>query len=202
MMRKRDIKKAASFLKEGKVVIFPTETVYGIGVVFDNDAAYKELCSIKRRPPEKPFSMMFSSVDEAMNFIEVDEVTKRIIRHFLPGEVTFLVHSRTDLPYQATLGTNVIGVRIPKDRDLCKMLSLVAKPCLVTSANRSGEPTLTEFEDVKSEFSGDVPFIVFGQCVSKVSTTIIDLTDPQNVKMIREGSVPFSEVEAYWREQK
>ena len=201
-MRKRDIKKAATFLKEGKVVAFPTETVFGIGVVYDDEAAYKQLCSIKRRPPDKPFSMMFASIEEAMKFIEVDKRTESTIREFLPGEVTFLVHSRPDLPYQATLGTNIIGVRIPKDRDLCKMLSLVGKPCLVTSANRSGAPTLTEYEDVIAEFSSEVAFIVFGQCVSKVSTTIVDLTDPQKINKIREGSVPFSQISNYWRMQK
>jgi len=199
MMPENDIRITSSFLKEGKVVCFPTETVYGIGVIFDDENAYRELCQIKRRPPEKPFSVMFSGLEEAMKHLIADRKTEKTLRRFLPGEITFLVHSRPDLPFQATLGTGIVGVRIPADKAISELLRETGKPCLVTSANRSGEKPLVKYEEVEKEFADDVAFIAKGECVSCTPTTIVDLTDPSGIKLIREGSIPFADIEAYWR---
>ncbi len=142
---------------------------------------------------------MCSSVEEADNYIVIDEKTKKLMAHFLPGEITFLVKSRPDLPTWVTLGTDTIGIRVPASDFCVNLFKEVGKPCLVTSANMSGEPTLRFFEEVKAQFDGQVGAIVKGECTSLTPTTIVLILD-SGIKLVREGPVPFEEIENYWKE--
>lgn len=199
ILEEKDIKIAAKVLQNGDVLAFPTETVYGVGVVYDSEAAFNKLVALKKRPPNKPFALMCSNVEEADNYIVIDEKTKKLMAHFLPGEITFLVKSRPDLPTWVTLGTDTIGIRVPASDFCVNLFKEVGKPCLVTSANMSGEPTLRFFEEVKAQFDGQVGAIVKGECTSLTPTTIVLILD-SGIKLVREGPVPFEEIENYWKE--
>ncbi|MCQ2796975.1 MAG: threonylcarbamoyl-AMP synthase [Bacilli bacterium] len=199
ILQEKDIKNAAKVLQNGDVLAFPTETVYGVGVIYDSEEAFNKLVALKKRPPNKPFALMCSSVEEASNYIVVDEKTKRLMSHFLPGEITFLVKSRSDLPTWVTLGTDTIGIRVPASDFCVNLFKEVGKPCLVTSANMSGEPTLRYFEEVKAQFDGQVGAIVQGECTSLTPTTIVLILD-SGIKLVREGPVPFEQIEHYWKE--
>jgi len=199
ILEEKDIKIAAKVLQNGDVLAFPTETVYGVGVIYDNEEAFNKLVALKKRPPNKPFALMCSSVEEADNYIVIDEKTKKLMAHFLPGEITFLVKSRPDLPTWVTLGTDTIGIRVPASDFCVNLFKEVGKPCLVTSANMSGEPTLRFFEEVKAQFDGQVGAIVKGECTSLTPTTIVLILD-SGIKLVREGPVPFEEIENYWKE--
>lgn len=199
ILEEKDIKIAAKVLQNGDVLAFPTETVYGVGVVYDSEAAFNKLVALKKRPPNKPFALMCSNVEEADNYIVIDEKTKKLMAHFLPGEITFLVKSKPDLPTWVTLGTDTIGIRVPASDFCVNLFKEVGKPCLVTSANMSGEPTLRFFEEVKAQFDGQVGAIVKGECTSLTPTTIVLILD-SGIKLVREGPVPFEEIENYWKE--
>ncbi len=192
---------AAESLKSGKVVCFPTETVYGIGVVYDSEQAFEDLVAAKKRSPDKPFALMSSTVEMAFEFIDVDEKRKALMKKFLPGEVTFLVNARRDLPTWVTLGTNVIGIRVPASDLVHNLIEKVGKPCLVTSANMSGEPTSVSFEETKKTFDGIADVIVNGKCSSLHASTIIDITK-NDIKLIREGGLSYESVLEYWRNLK
>lgn len=189
---------AANILKKGGILVFPTETVYGIGVIYDNEDSFNRLVLTKKRPPNKPFALMCSSSDEANKYIVVNSKVKMIMDKFLPGEITFLVNARKDLPRWVTLGTDVIGIRVPDSKYVVDLISKVGKPCLVTSANISGEPTSRFFEEVYPIFGNIVEGVVKGTCDSLVPTTIVDVTG-DDIKLVREGPVPFKEIESYWR---
>lgn len=199
ILEEKDIKIAAKVLQNGDVLAFPTETVYGVGVIYDSEEAFNKLVALKKRPPNKPFALMCSSVEEADNYIVINEKTKKLMAHFLPGEITFLVKSRPDLPTWVTLGTDTIGIRVPASDFCVNLFKEVGKPCLVTSANMSGEPTLRFFEEVKAQFDGQVGAIVKGECTSLTPTTIVLILD-SGIKLVREGPVPFEEIENYWKE--
>ena len=188
---------AAESLKNGGVVCFPTETVYGIGVVYDSEKAFNDLVKAKKRSPDKPFALMSSTVDMATKFIDVDEKRANLMKHFLPGEVTFLVKAREDLPKWVTLGTGVIGIRVPASDLVHDLIEKVGKPCLVTSANISGEPTSVSFEETRKTFDGIADVIVDGKCNSLHASTIIDITK-DDIKLIREGGLSFETVLDYW----
>ncbi len=188
---------AAKSLKVGNVVCFPTETVYGIGVIYDSKKAFDDLVTAKHRSPDKPFALMCSSVEMAFGYVDLNDKQKKLFERFLPGEITFLVKSRQDLPSHVTLGTGIIGIRVPDSSLVRNLIDKVGKPCLVTSANISGEPTSVTFEETKKTFDGVVDVIVEGKCNSLHASTIIDLTK-DDIKLIREGGLSFNTVKEYW----
>lgn len=200
IFEENEYQKAAECLLAGNVVCFPTETVYGIGVIYDKKASFDALVAAKHRAPDKPFALMCSSFDMAKEYIDVSPKLLKVMEHFLPGEVTFLVKAKQNLPDWVTLGTGIIGIRVPNSPFVQSLIGNVGKPCLVTSANISGEPTSTSFEETYQVFHGAVPAIVRGTCKSLKASTIIDVSNEKEVKLIREGSLPYQTVLDYWRE--
>jgi L-threonylcarbamoyladenylate synthase len=194
-----DVDNAAKVLQNEEVLAFPTETVYGVGVIYDSEVAFKRLVNLKKRPPNKPFALMCSSLKQALSYVDVTPKAKAIMEKFLPGEITVLVHSKLDLPEWVTLGTGVIGIRVPDSKFIKDLFNKVGKPCLVTSANRSGEPTSRYYEEVLKIFDGEVGGIVKGKCESLVPTTIVNLTSEDTITLVREGPIPFKTIEDYWR---
>lgn len=201
-LTEKDVESAAEVLRNGEILAFPTETVYGVGVVYDNAVSFKALVNLKKRPPNKPFQLMCCSLEDAEKYVIVGPKARAVMEEFLPGELTVLVHSKPGLPEQVTLGTGVVGIRVPDSPFVLNMIKTVGKPCLVTSANRSGEPTSTSYEDVMKIFDGEVGGIVKGECTSKLASTIIDMTSEDAIRLIREGPIPFAKLEEAWRRAK
>ena len=195
---KDDIDCAAKILLNGEILAFPTETVYGVGVIYDDYEAFKKLVNLKKRPPNKPFALMCSSVNDALKYVDVSNKAKKMIEHFLPGELTILLKGKKDLPTWVTLGTSIIGIRVPNDEYINKLFNKVNKPCLVTSANRSGEATSKYYDEVVNIFDGECGGIVKGECHSLIPTTIIDLSNDKSIKLVREGPIPFDTINSYW----
>jgi L-threonylcarbamoyladenylate synthase len=201
-LSEKDIAKAADILRQGEVLALPTETVYGVAVVYDDEKAFHRLCELKRRPPNKPFALVCASLPQAFSYIEVGPKAKRLMSEFLPGELTVLVHAKKDLPEWVTLGTGVIGIRVPDSTFVQQVLLTLKKPCLLTSANFSGEPTSTKYEEVVKIFDGLVGGIVKGECTSLVPTTIVDITSEDTIKLVREGPIPFAKLQQAWEAAK
>lgn len=197
-----DIKVAAQTLKGEHVLAFPTETVYGVGVVFDSKLAFERLVEIKRRPPNKPFALMCATLEQAFMYIEVGSTAKKVMERFLPGEVTFLVKAKDELPEHVTLGTKIIGIRVPQSQFVESLINEVGKPLLVTSANKSGEPTTRFFDDVVKTYGEELPAIVKGECESLIPTTIVNLVNNDTITLVREGPVPFEKIKTFWEETK
>ena len=187
---KKTFDKAVDLIKKGKVISFATETVYGVGVIFDNKDAFDSLVSVKRRSPDKPFSMMLADISELDKYAILDERAKRIVNKFMPGEITILVKAK-NVPDWVTLGTGIVGIRIPNDDFVRNLIRNVGKPMLVTSANRSGMPTLTKYEDVVNDFK-ELELIIEGECQSNLPSTIINTVG--DIKIIRVGSVSEQEI--------
>ena len=200
LFTEKDIESAARVLREGQILVFPTETVYGIGVVFDSETAFERLVAVKKRPPSKPFALMCSSLEEAFRYIDIDAKARAVMERYLPGELTVLVPAKKELPTHVTLGTGIIGIRVPASDYVQKLIAKVGKPCLVTSANISGQPTSTNYSEVLPIFTGLVGGIVKGECTSLLASTIVDLADGRQITLIRQGKIPFEDLEKTWRE--
>ena len=181
-------------LLDSKVIAFPTETVMGLGVVFDDYSAYKLLNEIKRRPEEKPYTMMLSDIEEIEKYAFTTERDKKIIREFMPGPITLLLKSKTNVPGYVTHETGIIGIRVPNIDFVREMIRFVGKPLLVPSANRSGEKPFIKASDVKKEFGDELGYIVMEDALGEKPSTIVDLTS-ENVKIIREGPISYQEIE-------
>lgn len=185
---------AKKALNSSQVIAFPTETVMGLGVLFDDEGAYKLLNKIKRRPEDKPYTLMVSSVIEIDKYAYLTLRDRQIINKFMPGPLTVLLNAKENIPGYVTHGTGIIGIRVPDMLNIRDMIDFVGKPLLVPSANRSGEKPLTTYKEVEKEFGSELGFIYKEDSHMGKPSTILDLTG-SDVKIIREGPISLKDIE-------
>ena len=189
---KNQIKEAATILQKGGLIAFPTETVFGFGVIFNNKQSYDRLISVKRRPPEKPFTLMLSDPDQIKEYAYVDEVAEKLINKYMPGQFTIILKAKENLPSYCVSKEGNVGIRISSDNLVRELIREVGKPLLVPSANKSGEPPLTKSDDVISIFDKEIDGIIIGESVSNIPSTIVLIDN--GVHIIREGLIKKEEI--------
>ena len=186
-----------NFLNQSKVVAFPTETVYGLAILYDDKKAYENLCKIKGRDINKPIAIMVNNYLPIEKYFIISDIAKKIINKFLPGPLTVLLKLKeeVDFPYQTHLGTRIVGIRMPSDNNLQKILENIDRPIQITSANYSGKKPCLTYEEVKKTFinNDNIGLIIKGECKSKIPTTIVDLTT-KDIKIVREGEISKQEI--------
>ena len=192
-MLKKEYKIAKEVLDNSGIIAFPTETVMGLGVYFNDYEAYKFLNKVKERPEDKPYTLMLSSIDEISKYAYVDKRAEKIINRFMPGEITILLKSKEIVPSYVTHNTGVIGIRVPNHKLLLEFLSFLKTPLLVPSANKSGKKPAMTIEEVKEIFHDDVGFVFNGRALGGVPSTLVDLTNKE-VKIYREGNIKASDI--------
>ena len=184
---------AKKALENSQIIAFPTETVMGLGVFYDDEKAYNLLNKIKRRPEDKPYTLMVSSTLEIGKYAYLSLRDRQIINSFMPGPLTVLLKARDNIPSYVTHGTGIIGIRVPDMQNIRDMIDFVGKPLLVPSANRSGERPLTTYRDVEKEFGSELGFIYKEDALANKPSTILDLTG-SDVKIIREGPISLEDI--------
>ena len=180
-------------LNNHQVIAFPTETVFGLGVFYDDEEAYNLLNEIKRRREDKPYTMMLSKVEDIFKYADVDEKYLKLIKKYMPGPLTILVRSKDNVPPYVTHNTRVLGVRIPENAEALELLEYIKKPLLVPSANRADEKPALNDEEVKAIFQDEIKVVVPGKTCKGQPSTIIDLTGNE-IKLIRKGPISLEEL--------
>ena len=187
-MNNEELKLIRGLLLTHGVIAFPTETVMGLGVLFDDYQAYIRLNEIKRRPEDKPYTMMVASVDDIEKYAYLNERNRKICEAFFPGPLTVLLPARDNVPCFVTHNTGVIGIRIPNKESLLELLKYVNIPLLVPSANISGDKPALNTEEVKEIFGDQIDYIIEGSADGDLPSTILDLTKDE-IAIIRQGSI-------------
>lgn len=188
------IKEASIKLMNHGVVSFATETVMGLGCLYNDKIAYDKMNIIKRRPEDKPYTLMLSKVEDIEKYAYINERDKKIINAFLPGALTILVNKKDNVPSYVTHNTNIIGIRVP-DFDIPRLLiDEVGYPLLVPSANKSGEKPALNSVEVKEIFKDELDYIIDSSSIGGKPSTIIDLTQKE-YKIIREGPITKEMIE-------
>jgi len=190
------IKKAAEFIKQGKIVVFPTETVYGIGTNGLNEKAVERLYEVKQRPLNKPITLLVSN----MKMVElvakdITEIEYKIMQKFFPGPLTIILKKKDIVPDIVTSGQDTVGVRMPSGEISRKLVEKAGVPIAAPSANITGEPSGTNIQDVKRYFDGRVDyFIDGGESELGVSSTIVQVINGK-IKILRQGSITLEQIE-------
>ena len=184
---------ALKALNNHQVIAFPTETVFGLGVFYDDQKAYELLNILKRRKEDKPYTMMLSKVEDIEKYAYVDERYQKLINKFMPGSLTILVRSKDNVPGYVTHNTGIIGIRIPSNKEALELLNYVNKPLLVPSANRADQSPARTCEEVVAIFGDEVKVVVPGKIESGEPSTIVDLTGPE-LKVVRKGPISLEEL--------
>lgn len=188
-----EIEKVIQYLKDGKVVAFPTDTVYGIGVIYDDENALNKLKQAKKRPDEKPIPMMVSSIKQIKEVADIDEQYECLLNHFMPGAFTIVVNKKQSIPSYVNNGLNTIAIRMPDDAFLLEVMNTLEKPLLVSSANISAQTSCSNSDDVLMQLDGRMDAIVIGKSKSDTASTIVDLTG-ESIKILREGIISETEI--------
>ena len=192
ILKQSEINIAAELLKQGEVVAFPTETVFGLGVIFDDVVAYQKLVEAKQRPPKQPFTMMLAFERDIEQYIHDNEKIIKIIKNFMPGPLTIIAPIKKKLTHDITLGTGYIGIRVSDSVLVSNLISLVGKPLLVPSANIHGEAVCVNSSEVLKVFNGKISAVIEGASLSQIPSTIIKVDD--KIELIREGTNPFKDI--------
>ena len=185
--------KALKALNNHQAIAFPTETVFGLGVFYDDKEAYELLNKIKKRREDKPYTMMLDDVKKISNYAFIKDKYLPIINKYMPGSLTILVTAKENVPSYVTHNTGIIGIRIPSNKEALELLRFINKPLLVPSANKADQKPALNEEEVKTIFKEEIQVIVPGKISSGEPSTIIDLTGDE-IKLIRKGPIPLEEL--------
>ena len=180
----------ADIINKDGVIIFPTDTVYGIGCNCYNENAINKIFELKGRDYSKPINVLIDSVDKIDQLASsISDIERKLIDKYMPGDMTIILKKNTNVPDLLTANLDSVGVRIPNNRIALEILKKVDIPLGTTSANISGEAALCDFNDVVSEFNGKVDAIINGgESEIGVASTIVRVDDNE-IKILRQGNL-------------
>jgi len=194
----RGLSAAAALLKQGGLVAFPTETVYGLGADATNAVAVARIFEAKGRPRFNPLIVHVSSLREADRLADIPEQAMRLAKAFWPGALTLVLPKRSGsgLPEITTAGLDTVAVRVPEHPLAHELLREVDLPLAAPSANISGRVSATTADHVMEGLGGRIAGVIDGgQCPIGVESTIIGFESDSAV-LLRPGGIPAEEIEA------
>lgn len=180
-MNKETFKKTARLLKSGKVVAFPTETVFGIGTTLDQPRAIKNIFKIKNRPLNKPFQVLVADMEQATKLGKFSKKALEFAKENWPGPFTLVVYKTRNVPKLITGGSSKVGLRMPAHKVILGLIKECG-PIVATSANRAGEKPALTAKEVRKKLP-EIDFILSGRVKSGKDSKVIDAT--QNFKLLR-----------------
>jgi len=177
------IDEAIGVLANGGVVLYPTDTVYGLGANIFDTKAVRKVFDIKKRSLLKPLSILVSDVKAIDLVAKVSIEQKEVINNHLPGPYTFILKKRMIVPRVVTSGSNYVGVRVPDNELACRLASLF--PITTTSANLSDDEVLSCPNEILDQLGCEVDLVIdVGELKSNHASKIVDLSS-RNPKIIR-----------------
>ena len=184
-----ELEEACHILKDGGLVAFPTETVYGLGGDALNPLAASKIYGAKGRPSDNPLIVHIACIDSLYDIAEVTEDGLKLAKAFWPGPLTMIFHKLPGVPYETTGGLDTVAVRMPEHPGALAFLERAGVPVAAPSANRSGRPSPTQMIHVREDLDGKIDMIIDGGAVGiGLESTIVDMTE--NVPVIlRPGAV-------------
>ena len=172
------IDEAVDTLAGGGIVIYPTDTVYGLGANIFYNKAVRRVFKIKQRNLLKPLSILVHDTDSIQLVSRIPIYQKKVLDTYLPGPYTFILNKSPIVPKVVTSGLDHVGVRVPENEIACNLAKLF--PITTTSANRSNHEVMSTPEEILNQLECDVDLVIdVGPLDSKKASTIVDLTKPQ-----------------------
>ena len=189
------LQEPAKIIKQGGIVIFPTETVYGIGANGFDENAIKKVYEVKKRPISNPISLLVNSIDMINEVAkDITEVEYNLIKRFFPGPLTIILKKKDIIPDVLTANSDTVGIRMPANEIALKLIEYAGVPIATPSANISGKPSGTDITDIMKDFEGKVDYVIDdGPSKIGLASTIVKVID--NVPhILRQGSIPENEI--------
>jgi L-threonylcarbamoyladenylate synthase len=191
----KNIGVAAEAIKEGKLVVYPTETVYGIAADTFNQKAIKELYLVKNRPFDMPLSVAVADKEMVENIAVMTRKVEKLIDAFLPGPLTIITKKDPSVPNIVTSMSQKVGIRIPDNKVALELIKQSETPIIATSANLHSHADAVKVEDAVKDFGDSVPYYLdAGACTLGKPSTIVWIMDDE-VEIIRQGAITKQQIE-------
>jgi L-threonylcarbamoyladenylate synthase len=187
------IKQASRAIVQGKLVVYPTDTLYGLGCDALDKRAIQRVFKIKKRRLNNPLSIAVCNLHMLRKFASFDDRAMQVMERFLPGPVTFILKKK-GLSDLLTGGAEKVGIRVPENRTALRLIIGAGVPIVSTSANISGETPPKTAEEASKQLRG-VDVVLDGGRVGGQPSTVVDLTAEQP-RILREGKKPSWEIMA------
>lgn len=187
---------SADVIAKGGLVVFPTETVYGLGANGLDPIAIEKIYQAKGRPPDNPMIFHISSpLDLEFLAQVITRDMEALIVAFWPGPLTLVVRKSSAVPFVATGGLTTVAVRMPDHEVALELIEKAQCPVVAPSANLSGRPSPTRYQDVWEDMDGLVDVILEGDdCQVGIESTVVDMTVPEKITVLRPGAVSVEEI--------
>lgn len=190
--QRSQIESAAALLRDGGLVVIPTETVYGLGGDGTNPLSSQKIYAAKGRPSDNPLIIHVSEPTDAEKYAYTNEIYYNLAKAFMPGPLTVILKKKDTVPYETTGGLDTVAVRCPSHPVANAIIKAAGVPIAAPSANISGKPSTTSVEYVVEDFLGRVDMIVDGgACEIGLESTIVMITDDGGLILLRPGAITY-----------
>lgn len=197
-IKQQEIEEAAEEIKKGNLVIFPTETVYGIGANALDENAVKKIFEAKGRAQDNPLIVHVASIDMVKPIVDyIGVLEQKLIEKFWPGPLTIIMKRKSDkvIPNIVTANLDTVGIRMPSNLLAKKLIEKVGVPIAAPSANVSGKPSGTNIEDIKEEFEGKVSYILDGGSTDIGLESTVIKVENDKIDILRPGKITKEQLE-------
>jgi L-threonylcarbamoyladenylate synthase len=186
---------ADEYLRLDKIVCFPTETFYAMGIRYDCKEGLEQIARLKGRPAAKAFSLIIGRKEDLSKIaVEIEPLAETIIERLWPGALTIVFKAREGLPQLITDVNNTVAVRVPDRSFALDIARRVGFPITATSANRSGMPPSRSVEDIKRYFSEEIDLVIDGGVSNAQHPSTIIKVDQDRIIVLREGGLSETDI--------
>jgi L-threonylcarbamoyladenylate synthase len=191
--------KAAGVMRAGGIVLYPTDTLYGLGADAFSDSAVDKVYMIKGRNARNPMHAIFADMEMVEEYAEVTDVARKLAKKFLPGALTLVLKKKANVTGGIARKMETIGVRIPDDSFCLETVRALGKPFTATSANRAQNPVLLSVDEILSQLGGtakEIDLVVdAGMLPLRPPSTVVSLANPAPM-FLRIGAIPKFEIDS------
>lgn len=187
--------KAKSILLDGGIIIYPTETVYGIGCLLNFPKSIERLYKIKKRDLTKPAAVLVKNKESAKKFVNFNPTAERLADKFWPGPLTICLTTNKNVPRRILGADKTLGIRVPALEWLGKLLNSLEQPLLTPSANLQGEKAPVKSSEIDKRLIKLVDYVVDIEPGKQNPSTVISFGSQKSYKLIREGSISSDSLE-------
>ena len=193
---------AVAALKRGDVIVFPTETLYGLGADGLNHFAIEKVVALKGRESEKPILLLVANQKMLLTVVrEIPPYGRKLMKKFWPGPLTLVLPARRDIPKTLISATGGVGVRISSQAIATQLVRGLGRPLTATSANPSGKEAARTLHEARKYFRSRVTVYVDGGVLtSKTASTVVEVKG-KSITIVREGEIRASEIERILKEK-